>query len=53
MTTHILPSIVTEAIALGWSIFPVDENKKPPLLGFLNKKGEPARLSWKQYGVCL
>src|SRR6266550_4510021 len=49
MATHALPSIVTEAIALGWSIFPVDETKKPPLLGFLNKKGEPARLAWKQY----
>jgi phage/plasmid-associated DNA primase len=44
-----VPQIVIDAVNRGWSIFPVDETKKPPLLGFLNKKGEPARLAWKQY----
>jgi hypothetical protein len=32
--------------ALQRSVIPLDETKRPPLLGFLNKKGEPARLAW-------
>jgi len=49
MTTNHLQTAVELATHYQRSIIPVDETKKTPLLGFLNKKGLPARLAWKPY----
>ena len=58
MTTSIHPSIWTNQapyrIALDallhfqWSVFPLDEEKRPPKTGQTHPDGQPKRLSWKR-----
>ncbi len=41
--------IALEALQqLQWSVFPLDEEKKPPTTGGFHPDGQPKRLGWKQ-----
>ncbi len=57
MTTTVQPPIWTDQepyqIALDalqrfqWSVFPLDEDKRPPMIGSTHADGQPKRLGWK------